>query len=103
MPLGSPADAEEPVGRGETARLVASTSGVPREAGLQVFDLHPQRLIGLGQIPELGLEPADLDLPTIGSPDLQRRLTGGQEGVAPNAQLGRRHHKRARQQLPGSS
>jgi hypothetical protein len=54
---------------------------------------------GHGQIPDLGLEAADLHVATIGGPGLQRRLASGQEGVAPGAQLGRRHSEVARHQL----
>jgi hypothetical protein len=41
-----------------------------------------------GQVPDLGLPPADLDVAALGGPGLQRRLAGGEESIAPGAQLG---------------
>jgi hypothetical protein len=54
---------------------------------------------GHGEIPDLGLEAADLDVTAIGWPGLERRLAGDQERVAPRAKLGRRHPELARYQL----
>ena len=59
-----------------------------------MLDLHRQQLVGHGEIADLGLEAADLDVTAIGWPGLERRLAGGQERVAPRAKLGRRHRHR---------
>jgi hypothetical protein len=65
----------------------------------QVLDLHRQQLVGRGEIADLGLEAADLDVTVVDWPGLQRRLARDQEGVAPPAKLGRRHPELALYQL----
>src|SRR5688572_26574027 len=70
-----------------------------RAPGLQMLDLARQQLVGHGQVPDLGLEATNLGVAAVGGPRLQRRLAGSQEGVAPHAQLGRRHREFPRQQL----
>jgi hypothetical protein len=67
----------------------------------QVLDLHRQQLVGHGEIADLGLEAADLDVTVVDWPGLQRRLARDQEGVAPPAKLGRRHPELALYQLQG--
>jgi hypothetical protein len=64
-----------------------------------MLDLGLQQLVGHGQIPDLGLEAANLDVATIGRPGLQRRLASRQEGIAPGAHLGRRNGKLSRHQF----
>jgi len=66
---------------------------------LQALDLRLQKLGRHRQLADLGLQPSDLGIPRISWPALQRRLTRGQELVAPAAQLGRGHSQVARDQL----
>ena len=84
------------------ARLGGSWPRPPpcqRAASLQALDLGLEQLGRHGQVTDLGLEAADLEVTAIGWPGLERRLAGRQEGVAPSAQLGRRHPELARHQL----
>jgi hypothetical protein len=64
-----------------------------------VVDLGRQQFVGQGEITDLGLEPADLDVATIGRSRLQRRLASGQERVAPSGELRRHHPEFPRHQL----
>jgi hypothetical protein len=58
---------------------------------LQALDLRLQELGRHRQLADLGLQPVDLGLSRVSRAALQRRLTPGQEPVAPAAQLGGGH------------
>ena len=97
---GHPQDPVRPVGGGRD--LAAHGLDLRRAKGrprLQALDLGLEQLVGHGQVTDLGLEAADLEVTAIGWPGLQRRLARRQEGVAPSAQLRRRHPQLPRHQL----
>ena len=66
---------------------------------LQPLDLGLEQLVGHGQIPDLLLQAADLDIASVGRPALQGGLTPGKESLPPAAQLGGDHPEPARQQF----
>src|SRR5512132_1156359 len=67
---------------GETARLIASTSGVPKGRRLQASDLLSQQLCLHGHLADLTLQPHNLVVAVVAVALLQRRL-GGQQGPIP--------------------
>src|SRR4051812_18001753 len=66
---------------------------------LQVPDLGPEKLGGHRQLADLLLQAPDLVIPRVGGAAPQRRLAGGEERVAPAAQLRGRHPPPAGHQL----
>ena len=70
-----------------------------RARGLQPLDLRFEQLVGHRQIADLLLKTADLGVPSVRRPGLQRHLARCQERLPPTTQLRGGHPELARQQF----
>ena len=75
---------------GERSRLMTSISAGPKGGRLQAVDLRVEKLVGHGELADLGLQPANLDVAAVGRPGLERGFTRGQQRVPPSRDFGRR-------------